>query len=264
MFERLVLAVSDSDNYTDLAVLSMFFGLLSVILVHRVVPFRVGSQELAGVMAVLILSLAMAYPFVRYLLERERAEVQTRWNESRLLKRHAEDLSLYLAFFIGTTFAFAIATFVVPESFFSVQLEVLQSIGAPTGSITNPSFFMEIVENNLWVFAVTFVLTFFVTSGIVFVLAWNASVLGVLVGTLSQSVLHVPLLTLPYLPHGILEIGGYILAGIAGALMSYQAEEFMMHSDEAFTTAKRVGLDAVTLLAIGVGLILVAGAVEVI
>lgn len=262
MFERLVLCLSDSDDYLDLGILSLFFTIISVILVRQVVPFNVGGRELAGIMVVLLVSLAGAYPFVRHLLLREREEVEKEWSETHLLKRHAEDLNLYLAFFLGTTLGFAISTFFVPESFYSIQLQVLESIGAPTGQIMDSTFLMDIIQNNLWVLAVTFILTFFITSGVVFVLAWNASVLGVLIGTLSSSILEVPLLTLPYLPHGLLEIGGYVLAGIAGALLSYEAELIVFEEDSPVIN-RVLAKDVITLLALGVGMILVAGVVEV-
>lgn len=271
MFERLVLYLSDSEDYVDLAIISLFFTILSVFLVRQVVPFQVGGQQLAGVMVVLLTSLAVAYPFVRHLLIREHEEAENRWSEKRLLKRHAEDFTLYLSFFLGTTFAFAISTFFVPEDFYSVQMQVLESINAPTGNfildpglfngIINTGFFMRVLENNLWVFMVTFILAFFVTSGILFVLVWNASVLGVHIGAnLSNTLFHVPLHTLPFLPHGILEIGGYILAGIAGSLLSYEAENLLFEQEEGARRA--ITKDAIILTGIGAILILAGALVE--
>jgi uncharacterized membrane protein SpoIIM required for sporulation len=262
MFERLVLYFSNREDYLDIGIISFFFTVISVFLVHRLVPFNVGGTQMAGLMVVLLTSLACAYPFVRHLLLQEQKEVENTWSESRLLRRHAEDMSLYLAFFVGTTLGFAASTFFVPGSFYSIQMQVLDSIGAPTGNFWNATFFWEIVTNNLWVFAVTFILTFFIASGVVFVLAWNASVLGVLIGDLSTSLLEVPILTIPYLPHGLLEIAGYVLAGIAGALLSYEAE-LVMFEEHDVDIDKTLVIDVATLLVLGVGCILVAGMIEV-
>jgi len=262
MFERLVLYFSDREDYIDVGILSLFFTVISVFLVHRIVPFNVGGTELAGVMAVLLTSLAVSYPFSRHLLLREKQEVAKDWSETHLLKRHAEEIELYLSFFLGTTIGFAFSTFFVPDSFYTIQQDVLQSIGAPTGQVIGSTFFMEIVKNNLWVFAVTFILTFFITSGIVFVLAWNASVLGVLIGTLSSSIIEVPLLTVPYLPHGLLEIAGYVLAGIAGALLSYEAE-LILFEESDMSTDIVLSKDVLTLVILGVGCIVLAGIIEV-
>lgn len=264
MFERVVVYFTDNERYTDIAILSVFFTLISVVLVNNLVPFRVDGQELAGVMVVLITSLAVAYPFVHYLLRREQEEVKEQWAEPRMLRRHAEEFALYISFFLGCTVAFAISTFYVPDGFYDIQVQVLDSIGAPimTGQVIDSTFLMEIIINNLWVFLVTFILTFFVTSGVVFILVWNASVLGVLIGNLSQSLFEVPLRTLPYLPHGIPEIGAYVLAGIAGALMSYEAELYLFgeaDKDHDYVLAK----DALILLVIGIVAIFVAGVIEV-
>lgn len=263
MFERLLFQVNDSENYLEITLLSFFFTLLSVFLVHRIVPFNVSGQNFAGVIAVLITSLAMAYPFVRHLLIEEQEVVQERWSEKTLLVRHGQDFALYLLFFLGSTLAFAVSTFFVPESFYAVQFNVLESIGAPTGNIANAGFFTTILENNLWVFAVTFVLAFFISSGVLFVLVWNASVLGVHIGgTLSDSIMHVPLFTLPFLPHGIFEIGGYILAGLAGAILSYEAELLVLEEGDVMANSKVLTKDVATLTVIGVACIVIGAGIE--
>ncbi|MDY6769751.1 MAG: stage II sporulation protein M [Candidatus Nanohaloarchaea archaeon] len=261
MFERLVLRSSDSERYLDIFFLSLFFTVLSVLLVQHVVVFQVGGRNLGGVIAVLLTSLTASYPFVSYLLEEERMELQRDWAETKLLKRHAHQLELYLSFFLGSTTGFALSTFIAPESFYSVQLQVLESIRSPTGMAVGGVLFREIVRNNLWVFSLTFLLTFFIASGVLFVLAWNASVLGVLIGTTAGSALHVPALTLFYLPHGLLEVGGYVLAGIAGALLSYRAEAGMLGEGDADGSV--ITCDAAVLVAAGIAMILLAAAIEV-
>lgn len=261
MFERLVLKFSNSERYLDVFLLSTFFTLLSALLVQHVVVFQVGSSNLGGVIAVLLTSLAASYPFVRYMLEEERRELRRNWAEKKLLRRHARQLELYLSFFLGATTGFALSTFFVPESFYSIQLQVLDAIRSPTGMAVGGAAFQEIVRNNLWVFSVTFLLTFFIASAVLFVLAWNASVLGVLVGTLANSAFHVPVVTVFYLPHGLLEVGGYVLAGIAGSLLSYGLESSMLGSGGEETGL--VTQDTAVMLVIGVAMILLAGAIEV-
>lgn len=263
MLERLVLQLSDAENYLDMFIVSGLFTLLSIMLVHHVVPFKVSGTNFAGLLAVLITSLAMAYPFVSHLLRREKQEAENQYSEKTLIARHGQDLVLYLMFFLGATVAFALSTFFVPESFYAIQDGVLQSINGPTGNMIATGFMMEIIQNNLWVFAVTFVLTFFVSSGVIFVLIWNASVLGIHIGNFSESLFHVPLWTLPYLPHGLLEVGGYVLAGIAGALLSYEVEGTVLNEHDPATTWT-ITKDVLVLLLFGVVLILLGGFVEVI
>ncbi|MCJ7479256.1 MAG: stage II sporulation protein M [Candidatus Nanohaloarchaeota archaeon QJJ-7] len=261
MFERLALKFSNSENYLDIFLLSVFFTVLSVILVHRLVSFQVGQQNLGGVIAVLMTSLAVSYPFIRYLLEEEKVEISRDWEETKLLERHAHQLELYLSFFLGSTLGFAISTFLVPKAFYTVQNQVLETIRSPTGMVISNAVFEEILRNNLWVFSITFVLAFFISSGILFILAWNASVLGVLIGNLAGSAVKIPVITAFYLPHGLLEIGGYVLAGIAGSLLSYSVESEVMDEN---TELLLVTKDTVLMLVIGVVFILIAAVIEVI
>lgn len=259
MFERLVLRFSDSERYLDVFLLSLFFTLLSVFLVQHVVTFQVGESNLGGVIAVLLTSLAASYPFVSYILEEERMEVSRDWGEKKLLKRHAHQLELYLSFFLGTTAGFALSTFFVPRSFYAVQLQVLSAIRSPTGMAVGGELFREILANNLWVFSITFLLTFFIAAGVIFVLAWNASVLGVLVGTVASSTFQIPVVTLFYLPHGLLEVGGYVMAGIAGSLLSYRVESVLGGEDGADIVTR----DSAVILVVGAAMILLAAAIEV-
>lgn len=285
MFERLVSRFTSSENYLDVFLLSIFFTILSVLLVQHVLPFQVNGQDFAGIIVTLFLSLSVAYPFVQYLLEQEEREITERLRERRLLHRHANELKLYLSFFLGATIAFAFSRFIVPDSFYSIQCSVLRLLGRSitdqcaiivqeqgatagvqaTGFVAATPGLAEIVMNNFWVFVSTFLLSFFLSSGIIFILAWNASVLGVWVGTVSMSMLNsaafVPAITLLYLPHGIPEIGAYILAGLAGSLLSRESEELVFGGSDGGSSI--VLRDVVILIFIGLAALMLGGIIEV-
>lgn len=287
MFERLVSRYTESENYLDIFLLSIFFTLLSVLLVQHVLPFQVSGQNYAGIIVVLFLSLGMSYPFVRYLLGEEEREISGDI-EGTLLQRHAAELKLYLSFFLGATIAFAFSRFFVADSFYSVQCSVLKVLGRAitdnceilidqsalgatgvsfTGLATGGPSFLMIFTNNLWVYIATFLLAFFLSSGLLFILAWNASVLGVWVGTVSASVLNsaafVPAIVLLYLPHGIPEIAAYIFAGFAGSLLSRESEALFFHESGARDTSTVVLRDVVTMVVIGFGLLILGAFIEV-
>jgi len=68
-----------------------------------------------------------------------------------------------------------------------------------------------------------FVFSLFYSTGAIFLISWNASVLGVVVGQTAKKLfgpISVPLVLLSYLPHGLPEFLGYIFAGIAGGILS--------------------------------------------
>ena len=92
----------------------------------------------------------------------------------------------------------------------------------------------------------------------VFILVWNASVLGVF---LSKIININPITALLYLPHGLLEISGFILAGIAGALLSHQFEHFKKeHRNKK--VFRRILNDIGLLVFIGVVAIIIGGLIE--
>ncbi|MBW2982721.1 hypothetical protein KY327_00285 [Candidatus Woesearchaeota archaeon] len=91
------------------------------------------------------------------------------------------------------------------------------------------STFIGILMNNWWVLLACFLLSLISGNGATFFIVWNASAWGVIFGlrsvaagaTLGEPAIGVALLMLAItLPHIILEGGAYILAGIAGALIS--------------------------------------------
>ena len=105
---------------------------------------------------------------------------------------------------------------------------------------------------------IAFIFSLIFGAGAVFIIAWNASVLGVYIGELSKHVWHIPIISLTFLPHGIPEIGGYIVAGLAGGILS--AAILRKRNMEAI---RYITLDSVKLLLLGAALILIAAGIEV-
>ena len=90
-----------------------------------------------------------------------------------------------------------------------------------------------------------------------FIIVWNASILGVYIGYLAENITHIPVVALSFLPHGLPEIGGYLFAGMAGGILS--ASLIRRHSMDI---TKKIFVDCLLLLAIGAVLILVAAGIE--
>jgi uncharacterized membrane protein SpoIIM required for sporulation len=143
-----------------------------------------------------------------------------------------------------------------------MQAQTIEQIYA-TGMFSGVAGLIEILANNIRLFALTFFLSFFITAGVVFILVWNASVLGVFLAKISQTIWHLPLLTIAYMPHGLFEIAGYVLAGIAGGLLSHHVEHFLFEKKIGKKRFMQVWLDVLILIAIGIMSILVAGLIEV-
>lgn len=260
MFDSILArAENDSEAVKYVVVLSIILTVLAIAISYYIFPFRVAGQNYGGLLAVMISALALSYPLMQYIRSRDREEFQRRWQESTLLARHVSEITVFLSCFASSVVVFAVATFLLPEGFFAVQKSTIESVGALTGNLVSPGLFLQILTNNIGLFFATFVLTFFVAGGMVFVVVWNASVLGVLVGRLAGSVFQLPMRLLPFMVHGLLEVAGYISAGLAGYLLAYAMEEFFYEEEGQFGTPLE---DAFVLLGLGISALIVAAFFE--
>ena len=258
MLEGLWLREELENKLLYIFIFGLIFTILSVLISEIVFPSS------TGLVSVFLVSLVSAYPMITYLRKKESEEMEKKMSEEKLLKRHEDELAIYLSFFLGVMLGFAISTFYAPPNFFQTQEEVILSIrGTLAGSAFNSTFFHTIITNNLWVFFLTFLLSLLLSAGMIFVVVWNASVLGVFLAKASDNITQFHLLAISYLPHGLLEIAAYILAGISGALISYQVDYyFIRNTPYKLEAVLRAMKDAVILIVIGLACLLLAGVIE--
>ena len=250
-------------EYENKPIYIFFFGLIFTILASLVSELIFPSY--IGIISVFLVSLVGAYPMITYLRKKEAEEMKGKMCEEKLLKRHEDELVMYLSFFLGVTLGFVISSYFLPTGYFEIQEGVILSIrGSITGNILSNSFFQMIISNNIWVFFLTFLVSFLFSAGMIFILVWNASVLGVFLARASRNITHFHLLAVSYLPHGLLEIAAYILAGISGALVSYQFDYYFIRKDKYdFDSVIRAIKDVMILITIGLVCLFLAGLIEV-
>lgn len=260
MLEGLWLREEEENKLLWIFIFGVIFTVLSAFVAELVFP------SFTGLVSVFLVSLMGAYPMITYLRKKENEEMKKKIGEEKLLKRHEDELAVYLSFFIGVTLGFVIAGWYMPSNFFQAQEQVILSIrGSLAGGIISNSFFNMIITNNLWVFFLTFLLSFLFSAGMIFILVWNASVLGVFLARASENITHFHLLAMSYLPHGLLEIAAYTIAGIAGALVSYQFDYYFIRKEPYdIEPVIRVIKDVMVLVVIGLVLLFFAGLIEVV
>lgn len=224
------------------------------------------SFDPTGLFAVLFVILPSSY-FITHLLKKEELleeEYIREHHEKFFWVRHEKDIMVMMFFFLGLTMAFAFWSFIMPESLFQIQMAKINQIkgissGVTGAALNNEAFFIQILTNNLQVMLFSLFFSFIFGAGMVFIIAWNASILGVYVGAkLSETVWHIPLVTLGFLPHGIPEIAGFVTAGLAGGLLS---AAFIRNRDSRML--KIIIFDSAKILGIAVSLIFMAAAIEV-
>jgi len=138
--------------------------------------------------------------------------------------RHSNIIIYYLSIIISVSLTISFFYLLLPSEIsnkiFSNQIATIAQI---TGHFNYPNIFTKILINNLIVMCLCFVFSLFYSTGAIFLISWNASVLGVVVGQTAKKLfgpISVPLVLLSYLPHGLPEFLGYIFAGIAGGILS--------------------------------------------
>jgi uncharacterized membrane protein SpoIIM required for sporulation len=190
-------------------------------------------------------------------------------SEKWVLKEHTKLLFFLLCLFLGFVFAFSFWTLVLPESqvetYFSLQKSVFQGIQemASTGNAVSPGLFNLIFFNNLKVLLISLIFAFFYGAGAIFVLAWNASVMGFVIGEVAKNALgfvSLPQSYIKFFLHGIPEMLAYLTIAVAGGII-YVAiiRGDFFHQGRK----KRLIIDTLVLILISVALLVVSALIEI-
>ncbi|MFH0817263.1 MAG: stage II sporulation protein M, partial [Candidatus Micrarchaeota archaeon] len=187
-------------------------------------------------------------------------------------------IRFYGYFFIGTALGFAFCAAILPEDISSAMFlaqkneytNILQLSSKVTAQAEGLSF-GGIFLHNLEVLALMLVFSFIYSIGSIFLLVWNASLVGIFL----ESYIRESFLTyakfgifgfpaaflmgsfsglLRLLPHGIFEISAFFMASISGGILSVAIERRMYRKSNIKEIAIDVAaffLFSVLLLAIG-------------
>lgn len=190
-------------------------------------------------------------------------------SEIWILKEHSRLILFLLFLFIGFVISFAFWTVVLPNEkvseLFSLQSSSVEQIKSDlvTGSsVSNASFFL-IILNNLKVLALSLIFAFFYGAGAIFVLVWNASVMGLVIGNLiktSLGIIGMPVAFAKYFVHGIPEMLAYLITALAGGIIYTSIWKGHFFKIER---RKKIIFDAVVLILISLALLIIAALIEV-
>jgi uncharacterized membrane protein SpoIIM required for sporulation len=235
--------------------------------------------EYAGLTMVFFTVMA-AIPLMIKLIVLEERKLFSRAHEVT----HRATIPFFIFLFLGMVSAFAFFFTVLPEAtvnqIFNVQISTIQSVNTNIMSQLSGQFFGDffplVIFNNLKVMTFAVLFSFIYGSGAIFILTWNASVLGVAIGSLIRELISATAASVGavgvgtyfgaisisfarYLLHGIPEIGAYFVAGLAGGIISVGVLRYQLF-DERFMVVMK---DALFLLIVAVILVLISGAIEV-
>lgn len=218
------------------------------------------DASIAGVLFTTI----SAVPFFKKILDLEELARINLKTTRDIINRNLWIVIIYGMFFIGMSFAYSLWYMILPDlmknMIFSKQLavfggaEVTGFLGQFSGS--NMSMFMPILLNNLKVVFVCMVLSLLYGSGSILLLAWNASVLGVFIGSFGKITSFIA-----FIPHTGMEFVAFFFAAISGGLISLLV---LQNKTRMKKTAERIMFDAMGMFMVALVLIIVGAFIEVI
>lgn len=218
--------------------MGIIFGLLGI-LFSTIFLYDVSFPS--GLIAVFFTTM-IAIPYMYYLIIKEEKEELKTIGELTLLKHHINPLKNISLVFLGITTAYLIFNLLLPEEYanllFQSQYNSLEAVKQlTTGFAIKPAeIFTTILQNNLRVLILTFLTSLAFGAGAIFILSWNASIIGIALADYStftfqsltsaganttQAIFGVTYkLLLGYGIHGSLEILAYIIMALTGGILS--------------------------------------------
>lgn len=204
--------------------------------------------------------------------------------ESFLLKEHSKALRVFMFLFLGATVAFAFWYVLLSAEnisvIFNTQSSTINSINSNVvGYATfglELQHFSKIFFNNVKVLIFCILFSFVYGAGAIFILMWNASVIGVAIGNFVRTELSkaasligfdkvahyfqvISFGLLKYSIHGIPEILAYFVGGLAGGIIGIA----VIRHDFNTKRFENIVLDSADLLLLSLGILFVAAILEV-
>ncbi|MBN1386460.1 stage II sporulation protein M [Candidatus Woesearchaeota archaeon] len=203
-------------------------------------------------------------------------------DETQILKQHSKALYFFMMLFFGITLAASVWYVVLPsglaQSVFSVQTDTINQINTAVQghAVGNYRTFTVVFFNNVKVLTFSMLFSFLYGAGAIFILTWNATVIGAAMGNVMRLGLadmahkiglekvtgyfHVfSFAVLRYAVHGIPEILAYFVGALAGGIISVA----VINHDFGTKRFEKIVLDTSDLLIISLLLLLVAAVLEV-
>jgi hypothetical protein len=239
MLEMLINPKKAERRPWEMLFVGLFYSSLSVLLVTWVFSQDAVLVKSSGILVVLF-TVLFSLPFVYFTLRLEEERITPNRGSVQLLKDHRRAIYAFLWLFVGFTLAFAFWYTVLPTTdSFKTQIETYCMINRPGNFndcvtqygikdapvvlpfLTNKERLFLIFTNNMYVLLFTLIFSLIFGAGVIFILAWNSTVIGAAMGIFTDyKLLLIPLGFLKFFLHGIFEIGAYFVIALAGGMVS--------------------------------------------
>jgi uncharacterized membrane protein SpoIIM required for sporulation len=233
------------------------------------------------------LATMVSIPIVYKLMKMEEQKDLQDVSEKFLLKEHSKAISAFILLFIGATLCFAFWYVVLSSNtigtLFEAQIETLNAMnpgngvtGQITGEMAGMRDFNRIFFNNVKVLLFCVLFSFLYGAGSLFILIWNASIIGIAIGNYIRTKIATIAMSLGgvsigqyfsvvsiglfrYVIHGVPEILAYFVGALAGAIISIAVVNHEINSRKF----EHILLDSADLLMVSLFILFIAALLEV-
>jgi len=278
MLEMLINPKKAERRPWEMFFIGLLYSSVSVVLVHWIFRQDAVLSKYGGILVILF-TVLLSLPFIYYTLRFEEKRIVKNRGSFELLKQHRKAIYAFLWLFIGFTIAFAFWDIILPTTeSYKVQIETYCMINRPTNFnecvtqygiknapvvspfLTNKERLFLIFTNNIYVLLFTLVFSLIFGAGVIFILAWNASVIGAAIGIFTDYQLkELPLGLLRFFIHGIPEIASYFIVALAGGMVSVAVIKHETGTDKFWEVLQ----DSLNLIILAVVVLFVAAVMEV-
>lgn len=279
MLEMLISPKKAERHPFELFFIGLFYAGLSIFLVDRIFAQDLVLSKYSGILIVTF-TVMFSMPFIYYTIKLEENKVNSKRGMFALFKEHRRAIYAFLWLFAGFVLAFSVLHIVLPSNQgFAAQIETYCQINRPsafdacvaqysiTQSAVNTNAYATasqrlfvIFSNNISVLIFTLLFSLLFGAGVIFILAWNASVIASAVAIFIKSdISRLPLGMSRYLIHGLPEIAAYFIVALAGGIIS---SAVIKHE---FGTPKfwEVVRDSTGLIILSIAVLIIAALMEV-
>lgn len=278
MLEMLINPAKAERRPWEMFFVGAFYASISIVLVNWVFARDAVLAKSSGVLVVLF-TVMFSMPFVYYTLKLEEERISKNRGSWKLLKDHRRAIYAFLFLFIGFTVAFFAWYSLLPTTeSFRTQIEVYCQINRPSSFnecvsqygikdaptivpfLSNKERLFLIFTNNMYVLLFTLVFSLIFGAGVIFVLAWNATVIGAAMGIFTDYKLSAIFTGIVrFFIHGLLEIASYFIIALAGGMVSVAIVNHETGTNKFWDILQ----DSLNLIILSIVILFIAALVEV-
>ncbi|MEK6852708.1 MAG: stage II sporulation protein M [Nanoarchaeota archaeon] len=281
MFESLINPKKAERKPYEMFFIGLLYTILSILLANWLfASSSIFAKHIPIVIVFFIVNFSIPFMFYTIILE-EKKDKNVK-SELVLLREHGKALAAFTFLFLGFVVAFSAYYVLVPGTAaenFRTQIEtycqinsyserqfndcVTTYVTSKSSTSVTSSFIakdiFDIFQNNFYVMLLSILFSFFFGAGAIFILTWNASVIGAAIGIFAKSLYNLPIGFLRFMIHGLPEIFAYFVAGLAGGIISVA----IIRHDFASDKFKKIMMDALDLIIIAIVILFVSALIEV-